>query len=89
MVDALQTAAVTGLSLRPGDPTEPKIKSSTLKQGDAGSFDRMIEGWFPLTYMINNLNRGLGLQDGYPFVLSTSVLTKLRFIHDTIENAAA
>ena len=35
------------------------------------SFDQMIERWFPLTYVLNNLNRGMGLQDAYPFVLST------------------
>jgi len=44
----------------------------------------MIERWFPLTYVLNNLNRGLGLADGYPFVLSPEVIGKLRFIHETI-----
>jgi hypothetical protein len=33
---------------------------------------------------LNNLNRGLGLADSYPFVLSPRVIEKLRFIHDTI-----
>ena len=32
----------------------------------------MIDSWFPLTYVLNNLNRGMGLPDGYPFVLSRS-----------------
>jgi hypothetical protein len=27
-------------------------------------FDRLIEAWFPLTYVLNNLNRALGLPDG-------------------------
>ena len=36
----------------------------------------------PLTYVLNNLNRGLGLSDSYPFVLSPPVIDKLRFIHD-------
>jgi hypothetical protein len=44
----------------------------------------MIDSWLPLTYVLNNLNRGLGLPDGYPFVLSAPVIDKLRFIHDTI-----
>ena len=26
-------------------------------------FDRLIEGWFPLTYVLNNLNRGMGPRD--------------------------
>jgi hypothetical protein len=44
----------------------------------------MVEDWLPLTYVLNNLNRGLGLADSYPFVLSPRVIEKLRFIHDTI-----
>jgi hypothetical protein len=49
-----------------------------------GSFDRLIDSWFPVTYVLNNLNRGLGLPDAYPFVLSTPVLDKLRFVHDIV-----
>jgi hypothetical protein len=37
--------------------------------------------------MLNNLNRGLGLPDGYPFVLSDAVVQKLKFVHDTVAQA--
>ena len=47
-------------------------------------FDRMIEHWFPLTYALNSLNRGLGQADAYPFVLSPTAIEKLRFVHETI-----
>ncbi len=43
-----------------------------------------MDNWIPLTYVVNNLNRGLGVPDGYPFVLSPSAIAKLRFVHDTI-----
>lgn len=84
MTDALETAAHTGLSLRPREKGEPVVTQSTLHAGDAGFFEKMIDAWFPLTYIINNLNRGLGLPDGYPFVLSNAVIDKLRFVHDTV-----
>ena len=42
-----------------------------------------------MTYVLNNLNHCLGLPDSYPFIFSEAVIQKLRFIHDTIENAAA
>jgi len=42
---------------------------------DAG-FESMIDRWLPLTYVMNNLSRGLGLADAYPFVLSTTVIEK-------------
>jgi hypothetical protein len=88
MSDALQTAMVTGLSLRPRDDGEPAVSRAMLKAGETGTFDQMIDAWFPLTYIINNLNRGLGLADGYPFVLSPKVIEKLRFIHETIAGGA-
>ncbi|MBC7773080.1 MAG: putative zinc-binding metallopeptidase, partial [Pyrinomonadaceae bacterium] len=48
-------------------------------------FDHLISAWFPLTYMLNNFNRGLGLSDAYPFVLTGSAIEKLRFIHDIVQ----
>jgi hypothetical protein len=37
---------------------------------------------------LNNFTRGLGLADGYPFVLSERVVGKLRFVYDTIKESA-
>ena len=48
-----------------------------------------MASWFPLTYVLNNLNRGLGLPDGYPFVLSAPAqVEKLRFVHETIAESS-
>jgi hypothetical protein len=52
-------------------------------------FDQMVDAWLPLTYILNNLNRGLGLPDSYPFVLSTPVIAKLRFIHQVVTERAS
>ncbi len=85
MTDALETAAACGLSIRPRRQGEPALTTAPTSAGTAtGSFDRLIESWFPLTYVLNNLNRGLGMPDGYPFVLSPPAIEKLRFVHDTI-----
>ncbi len=85
MVDALETAADNGLVLKPRRDDEPSLRklSPDVTSGRV-PFDRLIESWFPLTYVLNNLNRGLGLADGYPFVLSTPAIDKLRFVHDVI-----
>lgn len=87
MSDALETAAASGLSLRPRRADEPTLESRP-PQAAHESFDHMIERWFPLTYVLNNLNRGMGLADAYPFVLSAPAIEKLRFVHDTIVAAA-
>ncbi len=55
---------------------------------DFDDFEDLIGGWFPLTFALNTLNRGMGLPDGYPFVLLPSrAIKKLRFVHDVIERA--
>jgi hypothetical protein len=83
MTDALETAAACGLSLRPRRPDEPSLQPDS--DGTARQpFDRMMDDWFPLTYALTNLNRSLGLSDGYPFVLSSAAIDKLRFVHQAI-----
>jgi hypothetical protein len=85
MTDALETAAASGLWLRPSRADEPTLKPIAPKRGGRlQAFDVLIENWFPLTYALNNLNRGLGLPDAYPFVLSSTVIEKLRFVHERI-----
>jgi hypothetical protein len=82
MVDTLETAAACGVSLRPKRKTDPTIKVvPDPKRVKWKPFEEVIDAWFPLTYVLNNLNRGLGQGDAYPFVLSTPVIEKLRFIH--------
>jgi hypothetical protein len=88
MTDTLETAAASGLSLRPRRADEPSLKTAGHER-PLGPFEHKIEAWFPLTFVLNNLNRGLGLPDGYPFVLSAPVIDKLRFVHETIAAAAA
>jgi len=85
MVDTLETAAACGLALQPRRADEPLLPNSAdiFRNKDA-TFDKMIAAWFPLTHVLNNLNRGLGLPDGYPFVVSAPAIEKLRFIHETI-----
>ena len=51
---------------------------------DNAGFDTLLEHWFPLTYALNSINRGAGLPDLYPFVLSPPALEKLRFVHDIV-----
>jgi hypothetical protein len=88
IIDTLETAVDCGLTLRPKRSDEPALKPNIAVVGDRpASFDQIAERWFPLTYVLNNLNRGMGLPDAYPFVLSTPALDKLRFVHEVIGRA--
>jgi hypothetical protein len=87
MTYTLETAAACGLSLHPRRWDEPSLKTD-VRDDCSNSFEQMINDWFPLTYVLNNLNRGLGLPDGYPFVLSVPAIDKLRFVHQTVEETS-
>ena len=89
IIDTLETAVACGLSLRPRRPDEPTMKPDIAVVGKrTPPFEQIIERWFPLTYVLNNLNRGMGMADAYPFVLPDPALEKLRFIHEVIGRAS-
>ena len=48
-------------------------------------FDQIIDMWLPLSWALNMINRSMGKQDLYPFVLPPAVLEKMRFIHTVVE----
>jgi hypothetical protein len=87
MTDTLETAVANGLSLQPGRAEEPAFHAAQLDPPQ-GPFERLIESWFPIAYVVNNLNRCLGMPDAYPFVLSTPAIDKLRLAHQIIRDAA-
>ena len=83
MVDALETVQACGLELIPARPGDPALGRG-VHPGVAGSFDQMLERWFPLSYVLNNLHRSLGMPDGYQFSLAATVVAKLRFVHEVV-----
>jgi hypothetical protein len=90
IVETLGTARSYGMALRPepvGGPRIPRDLTFTAKRLDFDDFEDLIGAWFPLTFALNSLNRGMGLSDLYPFVLSARSIDKLRFVHDVIERA--
>ncbi len=85
MTDALETAVDCGLSLTPKRSGEPALKPDRkVVARKPAAFGAMTDSWHGLTYVLNNLNRGMGLPDGYPFVLSPAVLDKLHFVHEVV-----
>lgn len=87
IVDTIETAAGFGISLAPKHPSARTMTAQPEKAArpDTG-FDALLKHWLPLTYALNSLNRGMGLPDLYPFVLSTPAIEKLRFVHQAISS---
>jgi hypothetical protein len=45
---------------------------------------QLTNTWIPLTFALNSLNRTMGREDLYPFILSPLVIEKLGFVHDLV-----
>ncbi len=86
IVDGLETAEAYGMGLS-GDTD----RSRQQPLGDvyrAQDVERLIDRWVPLTVAINNMNRGMGQPDLYPFVLSRPVVEKMQFINTLIQTGS-
>jgi hypothetical protein len=83
MIDTLDTAFACGMTLRPKRDDEPHLLLERQPLKNA-SFNDMMADWFALTYVLNSLNRSIGMPDAYPFTLSALVRKKLEFIHNVI-----
>jgi hypothetical protein len=89
ITDTLETAAHFGIEV------ERRLPDGTLQKADpefdpydVGDFQGVIDNWIPLTFALNSLNRSMGQQDLYPFVLSQPAIDKLAYVHRVIREAA-
>ncbi len=79
--DTLDTAAA--FTFAPANATFDR------KQLGPSGFDNIIEMWLPLAWALNMVNRSMGKDDLYPFVLPVPVLEKMRFIHTVIDEVTS
>jgi hypothetical protein len=79
--DTLDTSAWCGLA----------PASATFEQRPLGpsAFPTIIDMWLPLSWSLNMVNRSMGHDDLYPFVLPAAVLEKMQFIHSVIDAVAS
>jgi hypothetical protein len=76
--DTLDTSAAFGFA-----PAGATFDRRVL--GPSG-FDTIIEMWLPLSWALNMVNRSMGKDDLYPFVLPPAVLEKMRFVHTVLDD---
>jgi len=86
IVDTMETAYAFGMTLNPGVANRDNDISARLNIDPytTSSIEDIIERWIPLSFVMNSLNRSMGLKDSYPFVINEEVKMKLNFIHETI-----
>jgi hypothetical protein len=90
IVDTLDTAGAFGLSIAPAidreGAYEARVDFDPYVQGDMA---QIMEAWAPVASAMNSINRSMGRQDLYPFVLAPAVVAKLGFVHDLVRRTAA
>lgn len=82
--DTLDTAYSSGMTLKPRKAGEPELDMQA-RPGRAESFEDMMREWFALSYIMNSLNRSIGMPDAYPFAMSPAVARKLGFIDQVVK----
>lgn len=83
--DTLETAFAFGLRMQPRLAKSDILDVSTdIDAYDHEDFQRVIAHWFPLTLALNSLNRSMGHEHAYPFVLAPKVIDKLGFVHRVV-----
>ena len=73
--------------------TDPKITSTESLKMNASfnpyketSFNKIMDTGIPLLYALNSMNRSMGEDDPYPFIISEPVKKKLEFIHNLLKD---
>src|SRR5262249_22552644 len=88
VTDTVETAAAYGLRVRPPVDVEGDLATSpAFDPYGPHEVARLVDTWVPLSSLLNNLNRSMGLADPYPFILTPAVVEKLAFVQRVIRRA--
>jgi hypothetical protein len=88
IVDTIEMAGAFGMDIRPKIDQAQELHADLNFDAYANiAADRLIETWVPLSNALNCLNRAMGLNDLYPFVLSPDAMKKLGAIHNLIHQS--
>jgi len=84
LMDTVETAWSFGINIKPTEARNiPGIRAKINRDPYVvADFQVVLAMWIPLTFAINSLNRSMGHEDFYPFVLSPKAMKKLAFIHE-------
>jgi hypothetical protein len=89
IIDTLETASAFGLRIHPATTKNQALHADIdFDPHRAASMQMIVDAWLPLTFAVNSLNRSMGHNDLYPFVVSAPVVEKLQFIHQLIQASA-
>ncbi len=82
IVDTLETANDYGVNILQNQLCNPLAES--YHRSAETDFDKIFIDWGRLTTVLNALNRSMGQDDAYPFVITEPAKQKLAFIHNLL-----
>ena len=90
IVDTLEMAQAYGLRLAPGsDHGHEFAVAYGIDPYTTPDVHDLIKVWLQVSTALNSLNRTMGKEELYPFILSPPVIEKLAFMHGLVRNAVA
>jgi hypothetical protein len=89
IIDTLESAAAFGLKVQPRLARGHIAATIDFDPYESRRFDQIVDAWLPVEFATNSLNRSMGLNDLYPFLLPEKVLAKLGYIHALTHPPAA
>ncbi|MFT6165313.1 MAG: hypothetical protein ACJA1T_001444 [Zhongshania aliphaticivorans] len=93
IMDTLETAknfsitgSITGDAADAEETDELNLPQDSQFFYSQTSITSVLDAWMEFSVILNSLNRSMGMNDAYPFVLSQPVRKKLSFVHHAIHN---
>jgi hypothetical protein len=88
MIDTLETAYAFGLRVRPRTGRDDNLAVAiSFDPYNQVEFAPIIDGWLPLTFAVNSMNRSMGIDDLYPFLVAPAVIEKLKSVHQIVRSS--
>jgi hypothetical protein len=88
IIDTLEIARAFGVRTNPRVPNRLALEGSVDFDPYTAPVDRLLDAWLPLTFAFNSINRSMGLNDLYPFLLSPLIILKLTFVCNLIHRTS-
>ncbi|WP_299322224.1 putative zinc-binding metallopeptidase [uncultured Maribacter sp.] len=86
LTDILETAYNFGLKSNPKITAKQNIKmNASFDPYKETSFEKIMDTGIPLLFTLNSMNRSMGEDDLYPFIISEPVKKKLAFIRNLVK----
>ena len=85
IIDTLESARAFGITTKPRVSSSPALEGSVDFDPYTTDFDQLITSWLPLTFAFNSINRSMGLNDLYPFVIGPAIIVKLTYVSNLLQ----